>query len=169
MRTRGGCRRSRFRMQGSCERLLPLLPLSSPGLTGRSSTPRLLDSITCVSGILGHPPSRVTTTEHDLAFPRRDAPELYCYFGPHKNRGRREGRVLARTRGLVCKECAKIRTRAYRCSRGIPAFPAQWFYDLFRALPGDEFVLLRSGWIKRISADLTPATGARTTRLCRTR
>jgi hypothetical protein len=22
-----------------------------------------------------------------------------------------------------------------------PAFPAQWFYDLYRALPGDEFVL----------------------------
>jgi hypothetical protein len=29
--------------------------LSSPGLTGRSSTPRLLDSITAASGILGRP------------------------------------------------------------------------------------------------------------------
>ncbi len=29
--------------------------LSSSGLTGRSSTPRLLDSITGVSGILGRP------------------------------------------------------------------------------------------------------------------
>ena len=32
------------------------LSLSSSGLTGRSSTPRLLGSITDVSGILGHPP-----------------------------------------------------------------------------------------------------------------
>jgi hypothetical protein len=36
--------------------------LSSPGLTGRSSTPWLLDSITAASGILDHPPSRVMTT-----------------------------------------------------------------------------------------------------------
>src|SRR6202171_3734678 len=35
----------------------------------------------------------------------------------------------------------RIRTRAYRYSRSIPAFPAQWFYGLCRALPGDEFVL----------------------------
>src|SRR6267142_5809741 len=68
-------------------------------------------------------------------------PSFAVISAPMKNRGRREGRVLADTRGLVCKECAKIRTRAYRCSRGIPAFPAQWFYGLFRALPGDEFVL----------------------------
>src|SRR5271154_6026791 len=33
------------------------------------------------------------------------------------------------------------RTRAYRFSGGNPTFPAQWFYGLFRALPGDEFVL----------------------------
>jgi hypothetical protein len=37
--------------------------LSSPGSTGRSSTPRLLDSITAVSGILDHPLSRVMTAE----------------------------------------------------------------------------------------------------------
>jgi len=29
------------------------------------------------------------------------------------------------TRGLVCKECEKMRTRAYRYSRSTPAFPAQ--------------------------------------------
>ena len=45
------------------------------------------------------------------------------------------------TRGLVCNKCAKRRTRAYRYSRSIPAFPAQWFYGLCRALPGDEFLL----------------------------
>src|SRR6202023_314095 len=45
------------------------------------------------------------------------------------------------TRGLVCKKCTKKRTRAYRFSGGNPAFPAQWFYGLFRALPGDRAFL----------------------------
>ena len=52
------------------------------------------------------------------------------------------------------------------------------FNGLFRALPGDEFVLSPSlancgiskpGWARFASASLTPATGARTTRLCRPR
>jgi hypothetical protein len=45
------------------------------------------------------------------------------------------------TRGLVCKNLQRVRTRAYRFSGGNPAFPAQWFYGLLRALPGDEFLL----------------------------
>jgi hypothetical protein len=59
-----------------------------------------------------------------------------------------------------------------------PAFPAQWFYGLFRALLGDEFlfVTVTSGLTAQsnpvepdlASASLTPATGARTTRLHRT-
>ena len=80
------------------------------------------------------------------------------------------------TRGLVCKVVREKRTRAYRFSGGNPAFPAQWFYGLCRALPGDEFVLSPSstdmvlsdpGRARKTSADLTPATGARTTRFCR--
>jgi len=43
---------------------------------GASSTPRPIGSIIDVSGILGHPPSRVTTTECVSAFSRRAAPEL---------------------------------------------------------------------------------------------
>jgi hypothetical protein len=58
-----------------------------------------------------------------------------------KVRGRRECRVPASTRGLVCKVHSRMRTRAYRYSRSSPAFPAQWFDGLCRALPGDEFVL----------------------------
>ena len=46
---------------------------------GGSSTPRPIDSIIDVSGILGHPPSRVTTTECDFAISRRIAPEV-CIF-----------------------------------------------------------------------------------------
>jgi hypothetical protein len=56
-------------------------------------------------------------------------------------------------------------------------FPAQWLYGLYRALPGDEFVLSPSlmNWRhiearlgRRAFINLTPATGARTTRFCRT-
>ena len=81
------------------------------------------------------------------------------------------------TRGLVCNVCIRVRTRAYRYSRSTPAFPAQWFDGLCRALPGDEFVLppslanwrlVEPGWVRSTSASLTPATGARTTRFCRT-
>jgi hypothetical protein len=72
----------------------------------------------------------------------------------------------------------KLRTRAYRSSGEHPAFPAQWFDGLCRALPGDEFLLPPS--LRRLAAkvdpvghpsppqSLTPATGARTTRFCRT-
>jgi hypothetical protein len=89
---------------------------------------------------------------------------------PPKIRGRREGRVLAGTRGLVCNKRKKN-------AHEHPAFPAQWFDGLCRALPGDEFVLPPSpanwrlaspGWALQTSAGLTPATGARTTRFYRT-
>ena len=54
---------------------------------------------------------------------------------PSKVRGRRECRVPAGTRGLVCKMHSRMRTRAYRYSRSSPAFPAQWFYGLCRRSP----------------------------------
>src|SRR6267154_650861 len=60
------------------------------------------------------------------------------------------------TGGLACK-IAKKRTRAYRFSGGNPAFPAQWFYGLLRALPGDQACLTPSSAL--LIADLTPASG----------
>src|SRR5437867_2795861 len=55
---------------------------------------------------------------------------------------RAQGRPGARcTRGLVCNVHKEVRTRAYRSSGEHPAFPAQWFDGLWRALPGDEFLL----------------------------
>src|SRR6266702_5818757 len=60
---------------------------------------------------------------------------------PSSRRGSRECRV----RAAPAVSCARLhkgmRTRAYRFSGGNPAFPAQWFDGLCRALPGDEFVL----------------------------
>src|SRR3954469_15361761 len=60
------------------------------------------------------------------------------------------------TGGLACK-IAKKRTRAYRFSGGNPAFPAQWFYGVLRALPGDQACLTPSSAL--LIADLTPASG----------
>src|SRR6267378_4172691 len=87
-------------------------------------------------------------------------------FSPPGNK-RAQGKPDARcTRGLACKMHKQKRTRAYRFSGGNPAFPAQWFYGLFRALPGEpsSFATVTS----QISPQsLAPASGARTTRLHR--
>ena len=39
------------------------------------------------------------------------------------------------------QDAQRKRTRAYRFSGNTPAFPAQWFYGLYRALPGDRAFL----------------------------
>ncbi len=57
-----------------------------------------------------------------------------------ENRGRRESRVRAAPAVSRAKRVEK-RTRAYRFSGNSPAFPAQWFYGLCRALPGDRAFL----------------------------
>ena len=73
------------------------------------------------------------------------------------------------TRGLVCKSEQEKRTRAYRFSGGNPAFPAQWFYGLYRALPGDRACLTPSpreyGFVRPVGLakpprDLTPTAEA---------
>ena len=76
---------------------------------------------------------------------------------PSKTRGRRESRVRAAP-AVSCANCTKKRTRAYRFSGGNPAFPAQWFYGLYRALPGDRAFLPPSP-ARFCSANLTPASG----------
>ena len=62
------------------------------------------------------------------------------------------------TRGLVCNSAREVRTRAYRYRRNTPAFPAQWLYGLYRALPGRAgLVVTVAGGIA--STNLTPASG----------
>src|SRR5665213_1747452 len=83
-------------------------------------------------------------------------PEV-CQFVPPPRKQRAQGRPGARcTRGLVCIDAQEMRTRAYRFSGGSPAFPAQWFYGLFRALPGDRAFL--PPLLAVISANVTPAS-----------
>jgi hypothetical protein len=85
---------------------------------------------------------------------------------------RAQGRPGARcTRGLACQDAhSKKRTRAYRFSGSSPAFPAQWFYSLFRALPGETWLVChRRPQEARAPCELdTSHWGVRTTRLCRT-
>jgi hypothetical protein len=70
----------------------------------------------------------------DLAA-RRARSDAICVC-PLESRGRRESRVPMTP--------AVVRTRCTRRTAGAPehpAFPAQWFIGLWRALPGDEFLL----------------------------
>jgi len=80
------------------------------------------------------------------------------------------------TRGLVCKSAQK---GAHEHTGTVGAFrhSLRNGFTAYGALPGDEFVLPPSltnrwlawpGWALQTSASLTPATGARTTRFCRT-
>src|SRR6266702_1580602 len=55
------------------------------------------------------------------------------------------------------QNCAKKRTRAYRFGGNTPAFPAQWYYDLYRALPGDRLVATVTS--RALPQNLTPASG----------
>jgi hypothetical protein len=62
-------------------------------------------------------------------------PKLCDLRYPLESRGRRESRVPMTP--------AVVRTRCTRRTAGVPehpAFPAQWFYGLCRALPGAEFL-----------------------------
>jgi hypothetical protein len=53
-----------------------------------------------------------------------------------------QGRPGARcTRGLVCGEAQKQLHTSIQVKRRHPAFPAQWLYGLYRALPGERALL----------------------------
>ena len=92
----------------------------------------------------------------DLAARFARALQILCPR-PH-NRGRRESRVPTDTRGLVCQNAHCRRTRAYRFSRNSPAFPAQWFYGLYRALPGERACLPPSPLRSLLLKSLAPAS-----------
>ena len=98
------------------------------------------------------------TTRHTSAFPRRDSPGVCQEFPPSPNRGRRECRAPgapAAARAMVASKEAHALVRSHRKH---PAFPAQWFYDLFRALPGDRAFLPPSPLRSLLLKNLTPAS-----------
>src|SRR5258708_17079628 len=72
-----------------------------------------------------------SSLKHSFAISRLDSPEV-CFEFPALRNQRAQGKPGARcTRGLVCKLHKEMRTRAYRFSGSIPAFPAQWFTAYF--------------------------------------
>ena len=76
------------------------------------------------------------------------------------NNKRAQGKPGARcTRGLVCKHAQKKRTRAYRFSGGIPAFPAQWFTAYSALSPVIGLSCHRHPREVLLPANLTPASG----------
>jgi hypothetical protein len=94
-----------------------------------------------------------------------------------KRRGRGEDRVRAAPAVSCAWMHIKMRTRAYRFSGNTPAFPAQWVDDLYVLSPATNSSCHRhqriDDWQKpgralQISAGLTSATDARTTRFRRT-
>jgi hypothetical protein len=153
-------------------------PMTGSG--GVSSTPRPLDSITAVSGILDRPPSRTMTAE-DVASPNtsdtpphsRDAfrPGFANRFAPV--RGRRECRVLAAP-AVSCANSANRCAHEHTGTAGAARHSLRDGFTAYTALSPEtnSFCLRRrriegfgkSGWIYKTSAGLTPATGARTTR-----
>jgi hypothetical protein len=66
---------------------IPACSVSSPGLTGRPSTPQLIGSIAAASGILDHPPSRVMTTECVTTISRHEVSEFCNALRPNKSEG----------------------------------------------------------------------------------
>jgi hypothetical protein len=110
-------------------------------------------------------------------FPPRDAPELCMHCSP-KNQGRRERRVLAapavsRAMGRR-KTHTSIQVQAEHpdvpCAMALRLMPCSPRRRIRLVTVACELTVYRNpGWASQTSADLTPATGARTTRFCRTR
>jgi hypothetical protein len=169
-----------------------------PRACGGSSTPRLLGSIINRQPRHCEPPGRanarpmtgssprkgrmdcfaalaMTGERHTSAFPRHLSPGPCNSFRP-KRRGRRERRVLAApavSRAKMHIENAHEHTGTVGASRRpcamvlrlMPCSPRRRI-RLVTVIGGSRFCA--PGWVRNTSADLTPATGARTTRFCRT-
>jgi hypothetical protein len=122
---------------------------------GVSSTPRLIDSIIAVSGILDHPPARVMTVEYDVTISRRIAPEV-CLIIPALFDQRAQGRPGACcTRGLACQCTRQKRTRAYRAAGAFRPSLRNGFTVYFVLFPENgSFASVVSG---AFPANLAPA------------
>ena len=123
--------------------------------------------------------SATQATRHASAASRRMTPESCASRRPFVGKGAgKTGRRLAPA--VRCAQFARRRMHSgIQGSLDIPAFPAQWFDGLWRALPGERCTIApvalrmtdaraRSGRFTTASLDAqTP--GVRTTRFCRPR
>src|ERR1700748_1074581 len=92
---------------------------------------------------MGHARRRPDTPSHSRDSNR---PSFANSLLPTRRGRTRPSREGAGKAGCTLHPRSRVRyvqrkcTRAYRFSGGNPAFPAQWFYGLFRALPGDRLL-----------------------------
>src|SRR5205814_1095918 len=78
--------------------------------------------------------------EQPPPIPRRGVrPSDARTFRPRKLRA--QGKPGARCTRSLARKQKSARASSPQVHRNIPAFPAQWFNGLYRALLGDEFVL----------------------------
>jgi hypothetical protein len=162
-------------MTGSAKQS-PQARLSSPGLTGRSSTPRpsglfqtsleywIARSSRAMTAVFVRTvrrcrlPIQLSNSEHASAFSRHDLPELCSKLGPPEARGRREDRVHAAPAvscANMCKENAHEHTGSAEAIRpslrnGLTAY---------NALSPENRALLSPSPADN-SAGLTPTTEA---------
>ncbi|MFK4580990.1 hypothetical protein ABIF83_004437 [Bradyrhizobium ottawaense] len=132
----------------------------------------------CVGTLALCPPddSEVVTRRHAISSSRRFRPS-FALFAPSM-KGRREGRVPAGTRKTPVRTHCTRNARGRHRAADHPAFPARWSDGVWRALPGDEFLLasvtpriddaLRPVGLGAPPQGLAVATTARTTRFGRT-
>ena len=83
-------------------------------------------------------------------------PRFASSFAPSKTEGAGKTGCALHPRSRVQLRTQK-RTRAYRFSGSIPAFPAQWLYGLLRALPGERLFCHRHPLRSLLPRNLTPA------------
>jgi hypothetical protein len=114
---------------------------------------------------------------HTFAISRRIAPELFTSFRPRK---RAQGMPGAgwhpRSRVQLALEDAHTSIQVQPkqpgipCAMGLRLIPCSPRRRIpLASVAGGLKVLAKPGWVRKTSAGLTPATGARTTRLCRPR
>ena len=122
-------------------------------------------------------PLRDPTTEHNFAFSRRR-----CVRGLLNSLSLQEKREQGMpgaccTRGLVCKVRKKAHTSiqvqtehsGIPCAMALRLMPCSPRRRIRLVTVVDGLTIDRKpGWVRTTSASLTPATGARTTRFCRT-
>src|SRR5438552_14674772 len=78
------------------------------------------------------------TQLHDLA--ARFRPSFASSFAPLRTEGAGNAGCALHPRSRVPK-CVKKAHTSIQGSGNTPTSPAQWLYGLYRALPGEEFVL----------------------------
>ena len=101
--------------------------------------------------------SLLAMTTNIGARPRRASRARFAKYVPPSEIQRAQGMPGGRcARSLVCKK-TNTRVSHHGHTGNHPAFPAQWFYGLLRALPGDQACLTPSPAL--LLADLTPALG----------